>query len=243
MGSRCSFRAPGRNAAGRHVSFLSGGTQTGPLTSRIVKSYICVVSRQVCGLVDGSNKATNAPPGAGAWRLSPERPAPADWTLADKMWGMCGIYMRRRSVGSVSLGGVALSAASAPPLLAFCLRWPGPCRRVSAQPAACAHRPATRHRAGLCFWSRLPVEPCGFLRFMWGQACPHSSSRPWKGSPIPHLWLTVEALPGHGLPVRTVALPGPMPCPCCQASSLEAGGMEWAWQPCGPRGLCHSVTL
>nr|KAF6324982.1 hypothetical protein mMyoMyo1_008404 [Myotis myotis] len=38
------------------------------------------------------------------------------------------------------------------------------------------------------------------------------------------------------------ALPGPMPCPCCQASSLEAGGMEGAWQPCGPWGLCHSVN-
>lgn len=59
--------------------------------------------------------------------------------------GTSGLDPRRRDVGSVRYlqeecgwcesGRAALSAASAPPLLAFGLRRPGPCRRVSISPA------------------------------------------------------------------------------------------------------------
>lgn len=47
----------------------------------------------------------------------------------------------RRNVGGVSLGGSSPFAISAPPLLAFCRRWPGPCRRVSTQPATLKYSP------------------------------------------------------------------------------------------------------
>lgn len=54
----------------------------------------------------------------------------------------------------------------------------------------------------------------------------------------------LRLFPGHGLPVRIVAIPGPMPCPCFLALSPERwkklGGPGSHVAPQGPLG--HSVN-
>nr|KAF6438093.1 hypothetical protein HJG59_008768 [Molossus molossus] len=119
-------------------------------------------------------------------------------------------------------------AISAPPLLAFCLRWPGPCRQVSTQPAALKYSPCHASSSGLsdlgasCLWTLVAsCSGCSRGSFgarhaptlpTWGAA--GLPSRPRKESPILHLWLTFKAF-SWPWPVRTVVVPWPTLCSCC----------------------------
>lgn len=179
-------------------------------------------------------------------------------------------WVPQRGLGRCELLRRGSACIASAPLLAFGLRRSESCRSLTAQLMALRYRPCSAASAFAAIKTSLDHDfRAAVWGLLWVRCKVHVGA---KHAPTPAVWVAarLQACTENGhltpmrgpafkafgwacLPVRTVAVPGPMPCPCClspfslapfpeRQRQKRSGGSGAMW-PFGASGLLCKLPL